>query len=68
MRGRGAQSTVLGVLYHISLDDKHKPQFALTECIAVAMRLLLAGGSAQERREVRRDGQTNESFSFLNRY
>jgi hypothetical protein len=32
---------VLGVLYHVSIADRHKEQFALTDCIAVAMQLLL---------------------------
>ena len=37
----GPHVTVLGVLYHLSTDDRHKEQFSLTDCISLAMRLLL---------------------------
>lgn len=36
------QATVLNILYHISVDEKHLHQFGMTECLAIAMRLLLA--------------------------
>ena len=31
----------MGVLYHVSIADRHKEQFAMTDCIATAMQLLL---------------------------